>query len=251
MVAPPFDTFGPKANKFLNDLDKALSEFDKQGMFVAGFYGASAVDWQVLQSMLEIMPTQIGLTFGIIFIIVALVFRSAVIPFRMLFTMLYTLIVSFGASVFLFQTPGVRDVWGSDSPHAFVWLIPLFAFSLLSALALDYDVFILSRIVEYKKLGFSNEAACCKAIWKSGRVVTFACMIMFISFATLLLSKTQMLQQFGFIAGIAVLIDGFVIRSFLVPALLNFQLPKNTCWYPLRFDDETRPVEDMTESTAE
>ena len=250
ILAPPFDTFGRKANSYLNLLNDALAEFDNQGLFEVGFFGASAVDWQVMRSMLGVMPLQLGVTLTIIFVIVAIVFRSIAIPVRMIATVAYTVTIAFGTSVFLFQGPGVRDVWGANAPHAFVWLIPVFAFSLLCALALDYDVFLVSRVVEYRHLGFGTSAACRKAVWRTGRVISFAGAIMCISFGSMLFSQTMMLQQFGFVASVAVLIDTFLIRPLLVPALMTFRVPDACCWYPLVFEDGERDVDDMTESAA-
>ena len=93
------------------------------------------------------------------------------------------------------------------------------AFSVLVGLALDYDIFLMARVVEFRKLGWSDRAAICLAVEKTGNIITAAGLIMSISFAGLLIPQTVVLNQCGFILFIGVAIDTFIIRTLVVPAV--------------------------------
>jgi uncharacterized membrane protein YdfJ with MMPL/SSD domain len=159
----------------------------------------------------------------------------------------YTVAAAMGAGVVAFQAPGVRDIW-AGGVGAINWMVPIFSFSLLCALALDYDIFIMTRVVEYKQLGFTDRAAIIKAVWRTGRIISFAGLVMFFAFGAMMLSNVVMLNQFGFIAATSVLVDTFVIRPLFVPALMAV-VPGRGVWWPRRFEKEHLQLDvmDMTE----
>jgi uncharacterized membrane protein YdfJ with MMPL/SSD domain len=244
-ITTDFDAFAAPANKFLNDLYAVLEEFDTQGLFTIGLMGASTVSWAIMREVMGKFPMQIGITFGIIFILIAGVFRSVLVPFRMILTVSYTVAVSLGIGVLFFQYSWSHSFWTSmKGINSYSWTVPIFAFSLLCALALDYDVFLLTRLVEMHNLAFTPEAAIAKSVWRTGRIVSFAGIIMAISFGSMVFSDITMLNQFGFISAVAVLLDSFVIRGLFVPALMSIA-PK-VAWWPRRFPAPFRGLDDMT-----
>lgn len=249
VLNPAFDPFDSEANDYLNHLHDTLASFDTKGLLDLGFMGASADSWAIMHVVLHYFPMQIGITFGIIFVFISAVFRSVYIPFRMLLTVSYTLGAAFGIGVLFFQYDWSHSFWPAlHGVKAYTWIVPIFAFSLLCALALDYDVFLLTRLVEYKKAGFSHEAAMAKAVWKTGRVVSYAGIVMAISFGGLMFSEITMMNMFGLISTFAVLVDTFVIRTFLVPALMS--LKPEWSWWPRRFPEITRGMDDFMDLGA-
>jgi len=104
------------------------------------------------------------------------------------------------------------------------------SFSILVGLGLDYDIFLFSRVVEYRKAGFSDRASITKGVYKTGRIITAAGVIMSIAFGGLLFSKQMVLNQFGFMLCIAVLVDTFVVRTLMVPAIMGLVGWVN--WWP-------------------
>jgi len=104
------------------------------------------------------------------------------------------------------------------------------SFSILVGLGLDYDVFLFSRVYEYRLAGFNNRASILKGVYKTGSVITGAGLIMAIAFAGLLLSNEMVLNQFGFMLCFAVLVDTFIVRTFLVPSILGLAGWFN--WWP-------------------
>jgi uncharacterized membrane protein YdfJ with MMPL/SSD domain len=241
-----FDPFDYHANAYINGLKDVIDAYqgpNSDWVFI-GMLGASTDSWSIMHHAMDLFPFQIGITFGVIFLFIAAVFRSIFVPFRMVFTVAYTIGMSYGAGVIMFQHSWLHPVWHAlEDVQAYTWTVPIFSFSLLSALALDYDVFLLTRILEFKTMGYSDEAAISKAVWKTGRIISFAGVIMFIAFGSLVFSNTTMLNQFGAVAAFAVAIDTFIIRPFFAPALMAI-FPK-WAWWPRKFINLERTVEDM------
>merc|ERR1712223_100899 len=111
------------------------------------------------------------------------------------------------------------------------WLIPVMTVTILIGLALDYDIFLFARIYEYRVMGgVPTHEAIVRGVYKTGSIITAAGIIMGIAFCGLLLSAITSLNQTGFILVIAVLVDTFVIRTSLVPAVLS--IAKEINWWP-------------------
>ncbi len=109
------------------------------------------------------------------------------------------------------------------------------SFSILVGLALDYDIFLMSRVVEFRKLGWSDRASICLSIEKTGSIITAAGVIMSVSFAGLLLPKSTVLNQYGFSLFVGVMLDTFIVRSVVVPVIftaLDTNLINQFNWYP-------------------
>ncbi|CUI14957.1 membrane-associated protein, putative [Bodo saltans] len=243
-----FDSFDYRADDYLTSLKEVIDacQAPNADWVFIGMLGASSDSWSIMHKAMELFPIQIGITFSVIFVFIAVVFRSAFVPFRMVFTVAYTIGMSYGAGVVMFQYSWLHPTWPAlDGVQAYTWTVPIFSFSLLSALALDYDVFLLTRILEFKTAGYSNEAAISKAVWKTGRIISFAGVIMFISFGSLVFSNTTMLNEFGVVAAFAVVVDTFIIRPFFVPALMA--IAPDWAWWPRKFVNLERTAEDMRE----
>jgi RND superfamily putative drug exporter len=97
-------------------------------------------------------------------------------------------------------------------------------------LAIDYDLFLFSRVVEYRKSGYSDRTAIVLAVGQTGGIISAAGLVMALAFGGLMLSSTMTLVEFGFLLAFAVMVDTFVIRTLLVPAILFLAGPVN--WYP-------------------
>jgi uncharacterized membrane protein YdfJ with MMPL/SSD domain len=147
--------------------------------------------------------------------------------FTAVITIALPVLLVYGLGVLVFED-GL--LWGWKQTDGIYWLTPIMSFSILVGLGLDYDVFLFSRIYEYRLDGYSDVACITKGVYKTGGVITAAGVIMAIAFGGLLMSKMMMLNQFGFFLCLAVLIDTFIIRTMMVPALLRLAGPVN--WWP-------------------
>ena len=114
------------------------------------------------------------------------------------------------------------------------WLVPVMSFSIMVGLALDYDIFLITRVSEFRFLkGYSHESSIAAGLDATGTVITSAGLIMAVSFGSLLASQSPALDQWAFVVTFSVLLDTFVVRTILVPALMTWTGEKYS-WYPRR-----------------
>jgi len=99
--------------------------------------------------------------------------------------------------------------------------------------------------VEFRVKGYTHEAAIGKAVWRTGRIISFAGVIMIFAFGSLMFANTTMLNEFGAISSVAILVDTFVIRPLLVPALMS--VVPSLVWWPRRLPPPSRDADDMQE----
>ncbi len=146
-------------------------------------------------ALYALVPAVAAATAAVVFLVVGVSFGSVAVALRLAFTVAVSLAWTYGGVVFVYQPgPGQRALAGlspalRDSPGLF-WVVPVMAFSILVGLALDYDIFLMSRAVEFRRRGWSDRAAVCLAVEKTGGVISAAGGIMALSFGGLLLPKT-------------------------------------------------------------
>ena len=131
----------------------------------------------------------------------------------------------FGASVLVYQK-GALDSLGISCIHTvadkqIAWLIPVMSFSTLTGLALDYDVFIISRIAEFRELGYDDSSAITLGLAKTGWIISAAGLVMAIAFGGLFLADEPAMNQLAFFFVTSVLVDTFLTRTILVPCIMD------------------------------
>ena len=114
-------------------------------------------------------------------------------------------------------------------------------FSIIVGLGLDYEVFIISRILEFREEGLVNNSAVLKGLYKTGGIITAAGIIMSVAFAGLLLSGELLLNQTAFMLVMAVLTDTFVVRTILCPILIG--MTGTLSWWPRNLPPATIDLE--------
>eukprot|EP00760_Papus_ankaliazontas_P001729 PhM_4_TR10582/c1_g1_i2/m.13285/K06994/K06994; putative drug exporter of the RND superfamily len=241
-----FPPLGTQAKPFLDDLMPWIEDYKDPHFAFVGFSGGGANSWAVMAWVMEYFPYQIMITFIVIFVFIGIAFKSIAVPIRMLLTVCHTVGVTYGVAVVVFQYDWLHGAWTAlEGVDAIFWIIPVQCFTVICGLALDYDVFLLSRVVEYRRKGFTDSAALCKAVWKTGRIISFAGLIMAIAFSSLIFSQTMMMSQAGLLLASAVMLDTFIVRTLFMPAIMSLA-PKYAFW-PNMMPDSTRGVEDMGE----
>lgn len=161
-------------------------------------------------------------TLVVVFAMAGLAFRSCLIPVRLLGTVVVTLLFVAGSTVLMYQY-----ILGYDGIY---WFVPICTACLVIGLTIDYDVFLISRIYEFRQSGYTTETSILRAMAKQSTTITTAGIIMTMAFSSLLLSKTVVLNQFGFVLVAASLIDTFIVRTLLVPSLMFMAVETN--WWP-------------------
>lgn len=165
-----------------------------------------------------------------IFIVLALLLRSLVAPFYLLATVVLSYTATLGITVIVFRT-----ILGQDG---ITFWMPPFLFVILVALGADYNIFVMSRIREEAAAGATAAQAAVRGLVATGRVITSAGLVLAGTFAALIAAPLPNLQQIGFAVTIGVLIDTFVVRTFLVPAITA--LVGDIAFWPARGRADTR-----------
>lgn len=180
------------------------------------------------------------------FVLLMLAFRSVVVPIKAIIMNLLSVGAAYGLLVLVFQRGFGADMLGLQTSDVIESWIPLFLFTVLFGLSMDYHIFLLSRIKEHHDLHGDNVASVAFGLRSTGALITGAALIMVAVFGGFASGDLAMLQQLGFGLAVAVILDATVVRSVLVPASMtllgerNWYLPAWLEWLP-RVSIEGRP----------
>jgi RND superfamily putative drug exporter len=167
------------------------------------------------------LPLVIGFVLVLSFVVLLLAFRSLVVPLLAIAMNLLSVGAAYGLLTFVTQEGHGARLFGFEHVGSVEAWIPLFLFSVLFGLSMDYHVFLLSRIRERYTATGEIETAILGGIQSSARLITGAALIMVAVFAGFASGHLVMFQQMGFGLGIAVLIDATLVRTVLVPAMMK------------------------------
>jgi RND superfamily putative drug exporter len=174
-------------------------------------------------------PRVLALVLGLSFVVLLLAFRSIVVPVKAILLNVLSVAAAYGAMVFVFQQGHGVDLFGfQQTPTIEAW-IPIFLFSILFGLSMDYHIFLLSRIREAWDRSGNNSLAVAEGLHSTRRIITGAAAIMVVVFAAFATADLVMFQQLGFGLAVAILLDATIIRLVLVPA--SMRLLGNWNWY--------------------
>lgn len=206
-----------------------------------GLTGLTAVQMDITEELAEAMPLYLAIVVGLAIVLLMVVFRSIVVPLVAGLGFLLSVGAAFGVTVLVFQE-GVAGL--VNTPGPILSFLPIFMIGVTFGLAMDYQVFLVTRIREaYVKARDREGVDTLRAVHEStvegfaqgARVVTAAAIIMIAVFIAFLDQPLPFIQIFGFALGVAVLFDAFFIRMALVPATM-YILGRSTWWMPASLD---------------
>ncbi len=200
--------------------------------------GAPAINADYFNITDRYRPLVFAFVLSLSFILLTLVFRSLVVPIKAILMNLLSVGAAYGMLVLVFQKGVGASLFGFKQTEAIEAWLPLFLFSVLFGLSMDYHVFLIGRIRErYLETGDNSESVAF-GLRSTGKIITGAALIMVGVFAGFASGQLAMFQQMGFGLAVAVLLDATLIRSVLVPASMkllgdrNWYLPKWLEWLP-------------------
>jgi RND superfamily putative drug exporter len=199
--------------------------------------GDAAYTLDVVDFYAHGMPLVMGFVLTLSFLLLLVAFRSIVIPIKAILLNLLSTGAAFGLLVFVFQEGWLSGVLGFK-PGPIEGFIPVFIFTILFGLSMDYHVFILTRIKEARDHGLSSNEAVARGIAITSGTITSAAAIMVVVFGVFVTLPLTIIKQLGFGLAIAVFIDATVVRSILLPASMrllgewNWWLPRWLGWLP-------------------
>ena len=191
--------------------------------------GTTAVSIDVSSKLGSAMLPFALVVVGLSLILLLLVFRSFIVPVKAAVGFLLSVGASFGLVVGLFQQGHLDGLIGVDTTGPVTSFLPIILMAVLFGLAMDYEVFLVSRMREDYVHHRDPIAAVHAGARNAGRVVTAAALIMFSVFASFVTGDSMILKQIAFALAVGVLLDAFVVRMTLVPAVLA--LTGHAAWW--------------------
>ncbi|KQR67013.1 RND transporter [Arthrobacter sp. Leaf337] len=215
---------------------------DSTGVSI-GLTGQTAGNVDVSTKLGDALPPYLAIVVGLSLILLLLVFRSIWVPLLATGGFLLSLAAAFGAVVAVYQWGWLGAVFGVENPGAVLSFLPIILIGVLFGLAMDYQVFITSGMRESFMHGESAKHAVRSGFSHAAAVVTAAAIIMVSVFSGFIFSHLNMVRPLGFAMAFGVLIDAFVVRMTIVPAVM-YLLGEKAWWLP-RWLDRILPDVDV------
>ncbi|MFE6858128.1 MMPL family transporter [Nocardia sp. NPDC057668] len=205
--------------------------------------GATAMNIDVSQKMADALLPYLAVVVGLAILLLMLVFRSIAVPIKAALGFLLSVGAAFGVIVAVFQWGWLAGLIGVDQTGPVMSMMPIFLIGVVFGLAMDYEVFLVTRMREAFAHGESATDAIVTGFRHSGRVVVAAAAIMIAVFAGFVGGGEPMIKMMGLGLAAAVFFDAFVVRMTLVPAVLA--LLGDKAWWLPRWLDRILPNVDV------
>ncbi|SDS31438.1 MMPL family transporter [Actinoplanes derwentensis] len=201
--------------------------------------GTTATSIDLSDALLGKLPLYLGLVALLGFLLLAIAFRSIVVPLMGALTNLATLLVGLGAITAIFQFGWGTELLGVGGAAPIMYFVPVIIVGVMFGLSMDYQVFLVSRMHEEHAHTHDNRHSIRTGLAETAQVIGAAAGIMLFVFASFGFTPQRIVSAIGIGLGIAVLIDAFVVRLTLIPALMRLVGDRNW-WYP-RWADKLTP----------
>jgi RND superfamily putative drug exporter len=224
-VVPKGDGLSTSGEQLVRTIRAGPAPFN----ILVGGSPASLVDSTSI--IVHYLPYAVLLVVVATFLILMLLFRSVVIPLAALVLSVASLSATFGAMVWIFQEGHLSGLLDFTATGTLIDTMPILMFCVAFGLSMDYEVFLISRMKEYHDYGLDNDVAIAGGLQQTGRIITAAALLMSIVFLSLLTSSISFIKLFAIGLALAVLLDAFIIRGMLVPAIMKLAGDANW-WAP-------------------
>lgn len=220
----------------LNDLrDTVVPPVEKATGVTASITGATAISADLNDVLASKLPLFIAVVVGLSLLLLAIVFRSLLIPIKAAFMNVFSIGAALGIITFVFQDGHLASLIGVNTTGPIEAFLPVFMFALVFGLSMDYEVFLVSRMHEEWERTKDATLAVRNGLALTGKVVMAAAIIMISVFASFMLGDDRTIKLFGLGLASAVLVDAFIVRLILVPALM-YTFGKANWWMPHRIE---------------
>ncbi|MEV8173180.1 MMPL family transporter [Microbacterium sp. NPDC079176] len=243
-VLPAEGPNSASTEKLVQDI-RALPQLD--GGITLGVAGQAATNIDISEALAAVLPLYLVVVVGLSLLIMIVVFRSLLVPIIATGGFVLSLFATYGLIVAVFQWGWGADLIGLDSPGPILSFLPVILVGILFGLAMDYQLFLASGMREAYVHGASARDAVAQGFRAGRSVVVAAALIMVSVFGGFIFSESTIIRSIGFGLAFGVLLDAFVVRMLLMPALMHL-LGRSAWWLP-QWLDRILPNVDM-EGTA-
>jgi len=227
-VLPVAETSSPAGRATINRVQHALH--GNPAVLAVG--GTGEADIAFNHAVYGNFPLMLALIALLTLILLTRAFRSVVLAAKAVIFNLLSVGAAYGVMALVWQMGhGSQTIWNVAATGSITIWVPVMVFAFLFGLSMDYEVFIISRIREEHDAGLSTTDAVVAGIGRTGRLVTSAALILFLSFVSLSTSPETDLKVLATGLGAGILLDAVVIRTLLVPAMVTL-LGRWNWWLP-------------------
>ena len=212
---------------------RALPPVD--GEYALGVAGQAAINIDISENLAAVLPLYIAVVVGLSLIIMIVVFRSLLVPIIATGGFILSLFATYGATVAVFQWGWGADIIGLHATGPILSFLPVLLVGILFGLAMDYQLFLSSGMREAFVHGAPARLAVMRGLRAGRAVVTAAGLIMVSVFGGFIFAESTMIRSIGFGLAFGVLLDAFVVRMLLMPALMHL-LGRSAWWLPRWLD---------------
>ena len=237
-IAEVYPATGPQdaaTTTLLDRLRAAVPQVETGTTLAIHIGGTTAANEDFSQVLSSKLPQFVAVVVGLAFLLLAVVFRSLLIPLVASVMNLLSFGVALGVMTAAFQFGWGKPVLGFSQAGPITAWLPAMMFAILIGLSTDYEVFLVSRMHEEWTLSGDNERAVIRGQAETGRVITAASLIMILVFASFILGGQMSIMQGGLGFAAAIFVDAYVIRTVLVPAVMHM-LGRANWWLPAWLD---------------
>ena len=239
LITPKTGAKDSKTEDLLHTLRDGESGIESQTKADVGITGITAIQADVSERLTGALPIYLAVVIGLAFILLMLVFRSILVPLTATLGFLLSVLATLGATVLVFQ----EGTFGLVEGAPLVSFMPIILIGLVFGLAMDYQVFLVTRMREAYVHGMSARESVVDGFRHGARVVSAAAAIMISVFAAFMLQDNSLIQSMGFALAAAVFFDAFIVRMTLIPALMY--LMGDRAWALPKWLDKLLPEVDV------
>lgn len=228
------------------DLVHKIRNADYDGMQL-NVTGTTAMNIDISEKLGDAIPVFAAVIIGLAFLIFVIVFRSILVPLKAVFGFVLSLAATLGFVTWVIQDGNLYEIFGFATSSPILNFLPILTIGILFGLAMDYEVFLVSRMREaFSKTGNARQAVLA-GVRDSGGVVTAAGLIMIVVFTGFMMADDPMTKIIGLALTFGVLFDAFIVRMMIVPALML--LMGKAAWYMPTWLDKILPNVDIEGET--
>ncbi|WP_413627843.1 MMPL family transporter [Fructilactobacillus vespulae] len=221
VVTPKTGPADAKTEELAQKINKLGRDYHKNENTDIVLTGSNAVNIDISKKLNDAIPVLVGLVMVLAFILLMIVFKSFLIPFFAMVGFGMSLLASFGLTTLVMQDGFMKGLLGIHTSAPILAFLPVIAIGILFGLAMDYEVFMVSRIhEEYQKTG-DNTQAVKVGLQKSGPVIVTAAIVMIAVFGSFILSIDPTVKSIGIVLAFGVFFDAFLIRLIFIPAVIK------------------------------
>lgn len=224
----------------IRDLSLLIEDEEEISTHVTGF---TAINIDISEKLTEAIPIFASVIVGFAFILLLIVFRSILVPVTAVAGFLLTMTATLGFSVFILQEGNFNSLFGIPESGPILAFLPILVIGILFGLAMDYQVFLVTRMREEYLITNNPKEAILRGMKFSGPVVTAAGLIMVFVFAGFIFAPDSMIKSMGLALTFGVLFDAFIVRLTLIPALMK--ITGHSTWYLPKWLDKIIPNVDI------